>query len=678
MGVENHALVKKLLYKEFFCYLYVRVFTMKKLSIVIPAKNEEKRIAKTLSNYGAYFSVHRNKNFDIEIIVVVNASTDSTAKIVDRYAEKYSFIKKLETPYKSGKGGAVAYGFKEASGDYIGYADADGAVPASEIYRLYEFIDETPWLDAVVGSRELSQIKISLRRRLLMLLFNLYVRLLFQLPYNDTQCAAKIFKKRAAKSVASKLSNTGWAFDVNLLLLAKYLNFQVMERPVKWSEKEGSKFSIYAGLIKVPLEFLSLKRLETKFHLNNIASKLFKHTIERNSGSKGSKKVLILAWRDIKHPEAGGSEVYVHQIAKRLAKTHSVVLFTSRPGNLAAYDEIDGVSIFRKGTFITVYIWAFLYYIFYFRNKIDIIIDVENGLPFFTPFYSTKPKIMLLHHVHKGQWFKQFGLPVALFGYLTERFVMPTAYNSVPVVTVSPSSMYELRGLGFNDKRIFLAYNSIPPKVGGFFPKSKTPLLVYVGRVKAYKRLEIAIKALYYLQKVVPETSLVIAGAGDNLGNLEDYAKKLGVLNKITFEGFISERRKWELLQKAWVFLMPSSKEGWGITIVEASAAGTPAVGFNVPGVRDSIVDNVTGVLCQNENDFYSQVARLLADQKRRNILGSDGKKWASMFSWVSSAKVFESIIENISRSRSLLESKTYPWEVDLRSEAITSLFSNK
>ena len=139
---------------------------MKKLSIIIPAKNEEKRIAKTLNNYGSFFTSKRTV-LDVEIIVVISNTKDLTPKIVDKYSEKYSFIRKIETPYNSGKGGAVALGFKKATGDYIGFTDADGAVSASEFYSLFNFLDETPWLDGASGSRFKEKTKISFRRKIL-------------------------------------------------------------------------------------------------------------------------------------------------------------------------------------------------------------------------------------------------------------------------------------------------------------------------------------------------------------------------------------------------------------------------------------------------------------------------------------------------------------------------------
>lgn len=646
---------------------------MTKLSIIIPAKNEEKRISRTLSVYGQFFSSHRT-DISVEIIVVINDSDDSTSKIVDDYVSKYSFIKKIETSYASGKGGAVALGFKQATGDFIGFTDADGAVSPSEFYRLFCFLEETPWLDGTIGTRIGGKTKMSPRRRFLAKVFNLYVKFLFNLQYSDTQCGAKIFLNKKAKLIADRLSNTGWAFDVNLLLVAKYLNLKIVEFPVSWVEKEGSKFSIFTAFFKVPLEFLSLKYLEVTHALDKITDRLFGSDIPTNS----RENILIFSWRDIKHPDRGGSELYIHEIAKRLAKKHNVTLFTTRPGNLSSKDIIDGVRIHRKGNYISVYFWAFVEYMFHYRDKVDFVIDVQNGIPFFTPLYSKKPKLMILHHVHKNQWFRQILFPFSLVGYFFETFVMPLVYRNTQIVTVSPSSTVDLKKLGFKDKNIFVAYNSINTDSFAKGPKSETPLIAYIGRVKAYKRLEVAITCLKSLKDRFPGLRLVIGGTGDHLGKLEAYADSLGVADKIDFLGYISEKKKWEYLQKAWVFLMPSIKEGWGITIIEAAHCGTPSVGFNVLGVRDSIRDNLTGFLAKDEQDFVSKVDLLLKTKKLRNLQSAYCKKWADFFSWNTSVKVFEKIIEQSCVKKDLLSTKVYPWDLDSRLNNVDTLLAKK
>ncbi len=354
-------------------------------------------------------------------------------------------------------------------------------------------------------------------------------------------------------------------------------------------------------------------------------------------------------------------------------------MFTSQPGNLHSKDIIDNVKILRKGNFLTVYFWAFIYYIKFFRRETDFIIDVENGIPFFTPLYSRKRKLMILHHVHKSQWFRQFAFPVAVIGYFVESFLMPLVYRKVPIVTVSPSSLEELKSIGFSDKRIYLAYNSIPDKEGGSFKKSYYPLIVYIGRIKAYKRIEIGIKALIDLLKVFPNLTFVIGGFGDYLKSIRKIVKKFGVGDSVKILGFVSERKKWEYLQKAWAFVMPSMKEGWGVTIMEAASCGTPSLGFNVPGVRDSVRDGLTGLLAEKENEFKKNLKLILGNPDLRRELGENAKKWSHFFTWDSAFRVFQDVIERSENDTRLLSYRTYPWELDLGSkDVVTSLVDTK
>lgn len=644
---------------------------MKKLSIIIPAQNEEKRIARTLSNYASFFS--SREDLETEIIVCISESKDRTSQIVDEYISKFPFIKKILSPYNLGKGGAVSLGFKSSMGDFVGFTDADGAVPPSEFFKLFSFLEETPWLDGAIGSRSMGQTKMSTRRRILSNIFNIYVKMFFNLPYKDTQCGAKVFRREPALSISSKLSNTGWAFDVNTLLVARYLNLKILEFPVSWVEKEGSKFSVYIGLFKVLSEFISLKILETK-HVIDLKTPEFIKTILPGKDFEDSKNILIFAWRDLKHPNMGGSEVYVHNIAKRLAKKHNVILFTSRPGNLNSMDIVDDVKIIRRGNFATVYVWAFIYYLLYFRKHTDFIIDTENGLPFFTPLFSRKRKLMLLHHVHKDTWFEQFPFPISIIGFLLESYLMPLVYSKVPVVTVSPSSLEDLRSIRFTDAKIYLAYNSIPNRIGPRYEKDKDPLISYVGRVKAYKRIEIGIKAFIKVKEEFPKAQMVIGGTGDHLDTLRKLVKKLNLEDSVHILGFVSDRKKWEILQKSWAFVMPSMREGWGITIMEAGSCETPTIGFDVPGVRDSVRNGVTGILCEKEDEFSDNLLKVLKDSDLRKKLGESASKWETFFNWNNSSKVFEEIIEMSFTGKTLLGERVYPWDLDLSSEAITSL----
>ena len=639
------------------------------LTIVIPAKNEEARIKHTLEKYVSFITA-RAKQLPVEILVVVNNSTDQTAKIATEVSKEHAFVKVIETGYATGKGGAVALGFSQATGNRVGFVDADGAISPQDFFSLAHFLFESPNLDGVVGTRKITGSSTSFTRRFIIRLYNLYVKTFFNINYSDTQCGAKIFRAHQAREIAKRLNSLGWVFDVNFLLVCKYLNYNVVERPVAWQEKEGSKFSLSEAVFHLPLEFFALKRLELSYYSKGLFS------FNYHANSKRRKTVLIFMWRDLKHPDHGGSEIYTFNVAKRLTRDFDVLWFTSRPSNLAPKDEIDGVKIFRAGGLFTVYLWAAYYYLVKFRKQVDFVIDTENGMSFFTPLFVNKPVIFIIHHIHGAMWFKEMFPPLSFIGYLLERFFMPPVYRKTPIITVSPSSKGEIKKLGFKETRIFLAYNAVDfgGSVAGTNARSETPLLLYHGRLKAYKRVHLAIKMYAKVLKRFPAARLVVSGAGSDYAKLVALAKRLGLAGKVDFLGFVSDEKKWELMQKAWVFLMPSVVEGWGITVIEAAVCGTPTVGFDVPGVRDSVRHGQTGLLSQTERDFCDNVINLLSDKALREQMGKNCVYWANLFSWDKTTEVIKRVMLASSEKTSLLSNKVYPWNLELHPDFVNTI----
>lgn len=359
--------------------------------------------------------------------------------------------------------------------------------------------------------------------------------------------------------------------------------------------------------------------------------------------------ILIMVWRDlIDNPNSGGSEVYVDKIAKGLSKNAKVTVFSSKDSGQKEYQTVDGIDYVRRGSRYTVYFWAFLFYVFKLRKRTDFIIDVENGVPFFTPLYSNKPKLMLLHHFHNGQWFEEFPFPVSILGYTIERYVMPKVYKNTNAVTVSPSSKLDLEVIGFNPKDIYLAYNGVSTVRSRSNSNLlyKNPTALCLGRIKKYKRIELAIKALAEIKKDVPNARLIIAGTGDNERHLKDLTHQLDVTENVKFLGYVSEKKKKELLKKSWVFLNTSSKEGWGVVNVEANLFGTPVLGFNVYGVRDSVKPGVSGELANDYKHFVKLLKTFLSDKELVEKYSASSVKWAHNFKWDKTVSVFNKLIK--------------------------------
>jgi glycosyltransferase involved in cell wall biosynthesis len=233
------------------------------VSIVIPAHNEERRISKTLDEYGKFFSKKYKKEF--EIVVVLNACSDNTLQIASKFRKKYPQIKILNFE-QAGKGFAIIEGFKAAKGDLTGFVDADGATSAEEYYKLVGKIDD---YDGIIASRYLKGSvvypKQSMQRIFVSRIFNFMIRALFSMNYKDTQCGAKIFKKAAIKKVLPHLGITKWAFDVDLLYQMKRAGFKIMETPTVWMDKEYSKLNFAKAGPNMALSIIRLRLVYSPF-----------------------------------------------------------------------------------------------------------------------------------------------------------------------------------------------------------------------------------------------------------------------------------------------------------------------------------------------------------------------------------------------------------------------------
>lgn len=359
-------------------------------------------------------------------------------------------------------------------------------------------------------------------------------------------------------------------------------------------------------------------------------------------------RILFLNWRDTKHVWAGGAEVYVHEIGKELIKQgHQVTVFCGNDGKCLADEVVDGMSIYRRGGFFTVYIWALLYYLFKFKGKFDVIIDCENGIPFFSPLYAKVPVFLVIHHVHQEVFRENLPLPLATIAGILENRLMPLVYRSCQVITVSQSSKKAILRHNLTFKEPIVIHNGVD--LARYIPGKKAPypLLLYVGRLKAYKNLNTLIQAAAHLVNRQVEFRLVIAGAGEELVKLKELVKELKLGSCIEFVGKVSEEEKIKLYQQAWVAINPSTMEGWGITSIEANACGTPVVASDVAGLRDSVRNPETGYLV-NWNDsiaFADSIFRLITNTRLRRDFSSQARVWAENFSWAKSGLNYQEVI---------------------------------
>lgn len=368
-------------------------------------------------------------------------------------------------------------------------------------------------------------------------------------------------------------------------------------------------------------------------------------------------KILVFNWRDTKHKWAGGAEVYVQELAQNWVKAgNSVTIFCGNDGHAPRNQVINGVQIVRRGGFYTVYFWAFVYYVLRFRGKFDVIVDAENGIPFFTPFYTTTNKLLLIHHVHQNVFRKNLKFPFVYLALFLEAKLMPWAYRNTQVVTVSESSKKEIMKLKLTKREPIIIYNGV--NLDEFKPnrEQENPLILYVGRIQKYKSLHVLINAAKEVIAKIPTATVVIAGEGEEKAHLQNYVKVMGLDKHIQFKGHVSHEEKIKLMQSAWVFVNPSLIEGWGITTIEANACGTPAVASDVPGLRDSVRDQETGLLAKygNSSDFSKKIIQIITDQKLRRSMSKNSILWADNFSWEKSAKQFNTLFENEQKGKGM------------------------
>jgi glycosyltransferase involved in cell wall biosynthesis len=363
-------------------------------------------------------------------------------------------------------------------------------------------------------------------------------------------------------------------------------------------------------------------------------------------------KILLLNWQDIKNPDGGGAEVYLHQIFKRLAaQGHSITLLCSQFSGAPKEEEIDGIRIIRRGNrslFNYVVPWE---YAKLRREHFDIIIDDINKIPFYTPAYVREPLLGMVMHLFDKSIFKEASFPAASYVYSAERLAL-SVYNSTPLVAISESTRKELLSHGCKNENIFLvpcavnhaAYRQIPDI------SKEEPIVGYVGRIKKYKSVDHLLRAFAIVLQEIPEARLFIIGEGDGRPAFQKLALDLKIGDSTTFTGFMQLEEKVRLLNRMQVVVNTSAKEGWGLTVTEANACGAPAVASDVPGLRDAVKDGETGLLYEygNIEQLAEKILLLLRDSNLRSRLTSGALDYARSLTWDSSAKIMLDVIERV------------------------------
>ncbi len=372
-------------------------------------------------------------------------------------------------------------------------------------------------------------------------------------------------------------------------------------------------------------------------------------------------RVLILNERDLSHPLAGGVEVHLEEIASRLASQCGIeptVLCSSWPG-AKAEETRRGVRYIRFGNRFTYYAMlpgrarALVR-----REHFDLVIEelckviVCSGL-----WLRGIPKLGLSHHLFGLSSFMQVAPPIATW-VLASEMLLPLLYRRWPFIVVSPSSRDDLVQRGLPRQQIRVVPNGLDHQF--YTPADPSAveqnLVVFVGRLEHYKGADVLLDAWAEVRARHPEARLVLVGAGSAESRLRAQATRLG--NGVTFAGFVSDEEKRDWMRRARVVVQPSFKEGWGLTVVEANACGTPVVATDVPGLRDSVRDNETGLLVPagDPSALAVGIHRLLADDALRARLASAALQWGARFSWDAVTASFAEIARAVAAGKPLPE----------------------
>jgi glycosyltransferase involved in cell wall biosynthesis len=347
-------------------------------------------------------------------------------------------------------------------------------------------------------------------------------------------------------------------------------------------------------------------------------------------------RILLVNWQDRENPQAGGAEIHLHQIFGRLARAgDDIRLLCGGWPNAPERTQLDGIGVHRVGTRHTFPFLAHRYYARRLANWADVLVEDINKVPLYTPRWRAPRTVALVPHLFGSTAFQELSAPLAAAVWTAER-PLGRAYRSVPFQAISESTADDLAARGIPRDRVTVIYPGIDSVV--FSPsaaqRSTDPVFAYLGRLKKYKGVHLAIQAFARLQS--PRAVLEIAGAGDYRAALEALAHSLDLGRRVRFLGRITEPEKLDLLRRAWALVFASPKEGWGITNLEAAACGTPVVASNSPGIRETVRDGHTGFLVPHGDTvaMTSALQRLAESPDLVAELGRSARSFAEGFTW--------------------------------------------
>jgi glycosyltransferase involved in cell wall biosynthesis len=346
--------------------------------------------------------------------------------------------------------------------------------------------------------------------------------------------------------------------------------------------------------------------------------------------------IVFFSWRDTKNPEGGGAERYLEKIAAGLVERGArVTIFCAAHAAASPVEVVDGVRYVRRGSKTSVYPWGLWLLARRRFGPVDLVVDVQNGMPFLTRLVTRKPVVVLVHHVHREQWPVVYpGLPGRL-GWWIESRLAPRLYRGSQHVAVSRATRAELQQLGVTGPRIAVVHNGTDPVVPTRVGKAEAPTVCVVGRLVPHKQVEHAIDSVLALRPEFPDIRLHVVGSGWWEATLRDHAELNDAKETVVFEGHVDERRKNEVFELSWVMALPSLKEGWGLVVGEAGMHSTPTVAYrSAGGTRESIAHGRSGLLVDTHEQLTEALGTLIRDAHRRTTLADGAGVMSRRFTW--------------------------------------------
>lgn len=353
----------------------------------------------------------------------------------------------------------------------------------------------------------------------------------------------------------------------------------------------------------------------------------------------GIRRIHVLAWRDLDDVEAGGSEVHAHEVSKLWAEAGiEVVHRTSFAQGHPVRVRRDGYDVVRRAGRYLVFPRAAAAEALHRNGRRDALVEIWNGMPFFSPLWARGPRVVFLHHVHADMWKMVLPPNLARVGDAIESRLGPRIYRRSRMITLSPSSKAEMLEIGFRDDLVDVVPPGIDPRFGPGGERSATPLVVGVGRLVPVKRFDRLIRAVVRARAEVPDLQLRLVGTGPEREALDALVGELGADDVVSFAGRVDDDELVDLYRRAWMVASSSVREGWGMTLTEAAACGTPAVATRIAGHADAVAEGRSGLLADDDDELATHLVRVATDPDLRARLQQGALDHAARFTWTNTA----------------------------------------